>query len=109
MVSPKDSFELFTSLRYDPILLQSEENGSGDFNFEAKSPFYMLKYHRDRMLEAALYFDWTIVARKLSRGSAFHEELLQGVQQWQKETKTADAPLKVRYVRPWCEKVAYAR
>lgn len=55
-------FQLFSSLRYDPILLQSpantalwpDENGGPS----GPSPFYMLPYHRDRMLQAARHFHW---------------------------------------------------
>lgn len=48
-------FELFSSLRYDPVLLISSTNTrlTG-----APSPFYMLPYHRDRIHEAAAHFKW---------------------------------------------------
>lgn len=54
-------FELFTSLRYDPILLQVKDVDSLDVGWNSKqsSLFYMLDYHRDRMLRAAAHWEWT--------------------------------------------------
>lgn len=55
-------FQLFSSLRFDPLLLQSTENKSLWPDVESGpsglSPFYMLPYHRDRMLQAAQHFGW---------------------------------------------------
>jgi len=53
-------FQLFSSLRYDPVLLQSADNIESWPQQVAKSPspFYMLPYHRDRILQAAQHFDW---------------------------------------------------
>lgn len=43
------SVEIFTSLRYDtPCAKVEPENG----------PFYMLNYHRDRLVEAARFFNY---------------------------------------------------
>lgn len=46
MASPAP-FSLFSSLRYDPLLLAS-----------TPSPFYLLPYHHDRLLRAANHFHW---------------------------------------------------
>ncbi|KAL2130608.1 hypothetical protein VTI74DRAFT_6192 [Chaetomium olivicolor] len=59
----EDDFQIFTSLRYDPALLKvptSALNGLAlaGWNRENSSPFYMLDYHRDRMLRAATYWGW---------------------------------------------------
>jgi 4-amino-4-deoxychorismate lyase len=89
------SFHLFTSLRYDPLLLTSSENSQPWLNFVTPSPFYMLLYHRDRMLEAAQHFDFHAVAAKLEDGQALHEELAAKVAGYLKNGGK-DEPLKVR-------------
>ncbi|KAF1976754.1 hypothetical protein BU23DRAFT_404739, partial [Bimuria novae-zelandiae CBS 107.79] len=89
------SFHLFTSLRYDPLLLSSEENSLPILNFQSPSPFYMLVYHRDRMLEAAQHFDFHAVAKKLEDGLSLHQELLQKVREYVQQGGK-DEPLKMR-------------
>lgn len=62
MSTKAPGFQLFSSVRYDPILLQSSHNTAlwTDVGFRSgePSPFYMLPYHRDRMLQAAQHFAW---------------------------------------------------
>lgn len=87
-------FQLFTSLRYDPLLLQSTENSLPILNYVSPSPFYMLVYHRDRMLEAAQHFDFQSVAERLEDGKALHEELLKRVGEHLRH-EGKDVPLKV--------------
>lgn len=53
-----DNFQLFTSLRYDPTLLSDDQSKYCAWNSKQQSPFYMLDYHRDRMLRAATYWRW---------------------------------------------------
>ncbi|ROV93765.1 hypothetical protein VSDG_07005 [Cytospora chrysosperma] len=53
-----DNFQLFTSLRYDPTLLVNNQPGCCGWNSKQRSAFYMLDYHRDRMLRAATYWGW---------------------------------------------------
>ncbi|KXJ91071.1 hypothetical protein Micbo1qcDRAFT_205091 [Microdochium bolleyi] len=65
-----------TSLRHDPALLQvpdhpaipSSHAGTTDscFNQRTRSPFLMLDYHQDRLLQAARYFGWPQAVGKLS-------------------------------------------
>ncbi|KAJ4299384.1 Aminodeoxychorismate lyase [Kalmusia sp. IMI 367209] len=86
-------FHLFTSLRYDPLLLTSAENSLPILNYISPSPFYMLVYHRDRMLEAAQHFDFHGVAEKLEDGKALHGELLKNVEEYIKQGGK-DGPLK---------------
>ncbi|KAM0276209.1 hypothetical protein ACHAQH_006973 [Verticillium albo-atrum] len=53
-------FQLFTSLRHDDGLRQVPAKGlqSAGWNFRNASPYYMLDYHRDRMLRAASHWAW---------------------------------------------------
>lgn len=55
-----ENFQLFTSLRFDPTLLQLGNNQPDDlgWNSTKPSPYYMLDYHRDRMLKAASHWGW---------------------------------------------------
>jgi 4-amino-4-deoxychorismate lyase len=73
------TFELFTSLRYDPLLVKVKANialfdadalGSAT---SSGSPFYILSYHRDRILQAAEHFGWEDAATKIKgpQGLAF--------------------------------------
>ncbi|KAG9185677.1 4-amino-4-deoxychorismate lyase [Alternaria panax] len=80
-MSSETEFQLFTSLRYDPLLLKSDENSRAVLNFVTPSPFYMLAYHRDRMVEAAQHFDFFEVEKRLKDGKALHEELSKRVQE----------------------------
>ncbi|OAL45697.1 hypothetical protein IQ07DRAFT_684083 [Pyrenochaeta sp. DS3sAY3a] len=94
-MSTKNEFQLFSALRYDPLLLTSEENSKSYLNFVTPSPFYMLVYHRDRMVEAAQHFDFVGVERRLSDGKALHQDLLNEVNRWL-EKGNQDVPLKLR-------------
>ncbi|KAH8893298.1 hypothetical protein GQ53DRAFT_645533 [Thozetella sp. PMI_491] len=65
------NFELFTALRFDPSLASAT---SDDFNYvgwnhQNASPLYMLDFHRDRILRAALHWNW-IKAVELLDGEA---------------------------------------
>ncbi|KAJ4302320.1 hypothetical protein N0V88_002464 [Collariella sp. IMI 366227] len=58
-----DDFQIFTSLRYDPVLLEVPTStlsglALSGWNREHSSPFYLLDYHRDRMLQAAVHWGW---------------------------------------------------
>lgn len=56
----EDNLKLFTTLRYDPALLDMPgQPGFSDLGWnQDPSPFYMLDYHRDRLLRAATYWAW---------------------------------------------------
>lgn len=58
--SGNQGFELFTSLRYDPALLLSQDNTRVADG--VASPFLFLTLHRDRVWAAAQAFGWTTVA-----------------------------------------------
>ncbi|KAK3359078.1 aminotransferase [Lasiosphaeria hispida] len=53
-------FEVFTSLRHDPLLLEIPDSdlSHANWNHTHASPFYMLDFHRDRMLKAAARWHW---------------------------------------------------
>ncbi|KAI9842808.1 MAG: hypothetical protein M1837_006911 [Sclerophora amabilis] len=62
---PAADFSLFSSLRYDPQLLQSAPNSDLSGRKGHPSPFYMLRFHRDRMLAAAAHFGWDSTTSRL--------------------------------------------
>lgn len=62
------NFEIFTSIRSDVVLKDSRFNTSLSGTGEP-SQFYMLRYHRDRLLSAAKQFNFTEAIKFLS-GSA---------------------------------------
>lgn len=61
-------FQLFSSLRYDPLLLQSTTNTQlgPQGSSQSPTPFYMLAYHRDRILQAAEHFKWEKAIAQIS-------------------------------------------
>ncbi|KAF3013579.1 hypothetical protein E8E14_011609 [Neopestalotiopsis sp. 37M] len=66
-----DEFRLFTSIRHDPILLdvpnqQQQGLNTTEWNRTVTSPWYMLDYHRDRMLKAAVHFGWGSAVAQLA-------------------------------------------
>lgn len=69
-MDPAD-FEIFTSIRSDVVLKDSPFNtslsGAGE-----PSQFYMLRYHRDRLLSAANQFNWPEVIKFLSSSACAH-------------------------------------
>ncbi|KAF1982705.1 hypothetical protein K402DRAFT_339783 [Aulographum hederae CBS 113979] len=96
MTLQNESFRLFSSLRYDPLLVSSQHNCSPSLSFREKSPFYMLKYHRDRMLEASERFGFHNVVPKLTNGTVLEEQLIERVNAHQSGHNITDGPLKVR-------------
>ncbi|KAI0002756.1 aminotransferase [Xylariaceae sp. FL0662B] len=62
-----EDFRLFTSIRYDPLLLKIPNAGFSNTGWNQRpSPFYMLDLHRDRMLRAATYWGWTAAVETIS-------------------------------------------
>jgi hypothetical protein len=78
MEQPPD-FLLFTSLRYDPLLLSLPANTSSflpsnpqeSTHTKPSSPFYMASFHRDRILQAAEHFKWSAAASKIRGPEGF--------------------------------------
>ncbi|KAI1140366.1 aminotransferase [Hypoxylon sp. FL0543] len=62
-----DDFRIFTSIRYDPGLLKLSSLGFTNIGWnQDASPFYMLDFHRDRMLRAAVHWNWTAAIATIS-------------------------------------------
>lgn len=64
-------FEIFTSIRSDVVLKDSRFNTSLSDTGEP-SQFYMLRYHRDRLLSAAKQFNFTEAIKFLSGSESAH-------------------------------------
>src|SRR5580658_6232586 len=99
-MAPPPDFQLFTSLRYDPLLTSLPANTSSwptsipsAQSTKICSPFYMASLHRDRILQAAEHFNWTLAADKI-RGpdgfSSFLRKLNEAID------VTSPQPLRVR-------------
>lgn len=71
----EDDFQLFSSLRYDPALLQipSRNLNHAGWNWVNSSALYMLDYHRDRMLRAAAHWGWDAAVKVLEGDSGLKE------------------------------------
>ncbi len=63
-----DDFQLFTSLRFDPALLEVPNSGPehAGWNRRNASPLYMLDFHRDRILRAATHWGWDAAVEVLA-------------------------------------------
>lgn len=85
-------FQLFTSLRYDPQLLHNKPNTEMCESAGISStPFYMLPYHRDRMLQAAEHFGWADAASRI-RGQSGLSHVLKSLE----ENLDTQSPIPVR-------------
>lgn len=61
-----EKLELFTTIRCDLGLLEVAGHSSTDVGWNQKpSPFYMLDFHRDRMLKAAVHWGWDAAVKTL--------------------------------------------
>lgn len=93
-------FDLFTSLRYDPTLLQVKDVGPASlgWNSERASAFYMLDYHRDRMLRAATHWGWTkaVAAIEGPKGLAGLEAFLGDHLKLPQHPGTSVSPMRVK-------------
>ncbi|RDL37568.1 Uncharacterized protein BP5553_05001 [Venustampulla echinocandica] len=97
-MSDQPDFELFSSLRYDPILTNLPTNTSSWGSTTTApnpnhSPYYMLPFHRDRMLQAAEHFNWATAANRIQGASGF-SHLLEKLNQAIDTNSTT--PLRVR-------------
>lgn len=94
------AFELFTSLRCDPILRTSSKNSA--FSDGEESPLYMPSLHQCRLLEAAqeFGFDCSDGLEFLGDGTRFEQYILEEIEQWGTESEGNDpsSPLRVKFV-----------
>ncbi|KAI3133678.1 hypothetical protein CBS147326_4790 [Penicillium roqueforti] len=56
--SSPESFEIFSSLRFDPSLPDAACRHASSYPDPQKSPYYLLAYHQDRLTAAAAHFQW---------------------------------------------------
>lgn len=99
-----NAFDIISTIRYDPLLIHSEENTRVNATINSTlasvpTPFYMLSYHRDRMLASAKAFGWNPSPLEGPEGFA---KLLDSLQDHlQSEHSDRDvAPLMVRWANP---------
>lgn len=60
-MAPTDAFQLYSSVRCDASLRGAAANlafAHAGWNYAHSSPFYMLDFHRDRLLRAATFWGW---------------------------------------------------
>lgn len=61
-------FQIISSLRFDPDLPDAiERNAAYSYPEPRNSPYYLLRYHRDRLLNAAIHFKWQAAIEFLQR------------------------------------------
>ncbi|KAL1985338.1 hypothetical protein VTN96DRAFT_8016 [Rasamsonia emersonii] len=61
-------FQIISSLRFDPDLPDAiERNAASSYPEPRNSPYYLLRYHRDRLLNAAIHFKWPAAIEFLQR------------------------------------------
>ena len=61
-------YQLFTSLRYDPVLRNAAFNTA--VNRGEESPFLLFPYHYDRLTKAARVFGWPSAIKAMSEPDA---------------------------------------
>lgn len=90
------SFRLFSTLRYDPQLIEVPRNGPNHagWNYHNESPIYLLDYHRDRLLNAASYWGWED-AVKVLEGATGLESLIRGLENSIGPSQTSSLRLKI--------------
>ena len=54
-----ESFEIISSLRFDPALPEAASRHAQSYPDPHKSPYYLFRYHQDRLISAARDFQWT--------------------------------------------------
>lgn len=55
---PSQSFQIISSLRYDPALPDTVTQQAADSYPRPLTPYYLLPYHQDRLANAARQFNW---------------------------------------------------
>lgn len=70
------SFEIFSSLRYDPELPAAAARSQNGYPEPLQSPYYLLAYHRDRLVASARHFEWDRALEWLQRDITSFEGFL---------------------------------
>ena len=70
------SFEIISSLRYDPDLPKVVSQRPEAYPEPLNSPYYLLAYHRDRLITAARHFEWTKALQWLQQDLSTLEQFL---------------------------------
>ncbi|PLN85097.1 aminotransferase class IV-domain-containing protein [Aspergillus taichungensis] len=66
-MTSQPSFQIISSLRYDPALPHVAREGANSSSDLFQTPYYLLPYHRERLLHAARCFQWTKAAEFLQQ------------------------------------------
>ncbi|KAJ5386068.1 hypothetical protein N7509_008609 [Penicillium cosmopolitanum] len=72
------TFEIISSLRYDPSLPQVILRNADSYPNPRDSPYYLLAYHRDRLIAAARHFGWEHALKWLQQDLTSFERFLDG-------------------------------
>jgi branched-subunit amino acid aminotransferase/4-amino-4-deoxychorismate lyase len=74
------SFQIISSLRFDPDLPRVTSYNANDESYPAPahSPYYLFSYHRDRLINAARHFEWDNALDFLQQGLDSFERFLDG-------------------------------
>ncbi len=93
MLSTFSDFYIFSSLRYDTLLSHEKESRLCFEDESPYSPFYMLLYHRDRMMEAAKYFGWDAAVKKLADLESLVKMMVTKLEAYERERHDKSIPL----------------
>ncbi|KAJ6133041.1 Aminotransferase class IV [Penicillium samsonianum] len=74
--SSPQSFEIISSLRFDPGLSDAACRHASSYPDPHKSPYYLLAYHQDRLIAAAAHFQWNGALNWLQQDLQSFEEFL---------------------------------
>lgn len=80
ITSATPSFQIISSLRFDPDLprVTSHNANYESYPAPAHSPYYLLSYHRDRLINAARHFGWDNALNFLQQDLINFERFLDG-------------------------------
>ncbi|KAJ5692963.1 hypothetical protein N7462_002386 [Penicillium macrosclerotiorum] len=70
------SFQIISSLRYDPDLPTVTSQHASIYPHPAQSPYYLLAYHQQRLISAAQHFQWPKALDFLQRDLGDFEQFL---------------------------------
>lgn len=72
-----DSFSIISSIRYDPQIPTAVSDYAAEIYPDPKdSPYYLLRFHRDRLLSAATHFNWSEAIKFLQRDLSQFAQIL---------------------------------